>query len=175
MFLHVRNYSFVPFLPKVDNLERLFLARLQISKSKAWKPRTRKLISLSKFSSFFWKRHSWGRGEKLMVKIRINLWNMYMFNFIHMHFLFSSRGLFIWKIKGPTYVSVGSETKVSGIHLCQWGSQSAPMFLFFPLCLIKLGMSLMLWEVSIIKICEIALRASNRKRSSSTKIYALTG
>lgn len=38
IFLYVRNYYFMPFLDKVDNLERLFLARLQISNSKARKP-----------------------------------------------------------------------------------------------------------------------------------------
>lgn len=33
------------------------------------------------------------RGKKLMVKVRINLLDMYMFNFTHMHF--SSMRLFI--------------------------------------------------------------------------------
>ena len=107
-------------------------------------------------NTFFKKRHSRGRGEKLMVKIRIiNLLTMYMFNFIQMHFLLSSTGLLIWKIKAPTYVSAGSETKVSGIHLCQWGSQSAPMFLFFPPYSMKLGMSLMLGDISVTEVCEM--------------------
>lgn len=65
-----------------------------------------------------------------MVKVRINLLNMYMFYFTHMHF--SSMGLLIWTIKAPTY-GFESETKVSGIHCVRGGVSQIQYFPFFPL------------------------------------------
>lgn len=55
----------------------------------------------------------------------------------------------------PTYELAGSEAKVSGIALCQWGGQTSPNVSPISLYLIMLRISLMVCEFSVIKVCEM--------------------
>lgn len=103
----------------------------------------------------------------------MDLLTMYMFNFIHRYFLFSSTGLVIWKMNVPTYELAGSEAKVSGIALCQWGGQTSPNVSPISLYLIMLRISLMVCEFSVIKVCEMHWELPT-ERNNSTEVYAIT-